>query len=150
MVYSARYPRWQSWYLFGILVFLLIIDLVSNQSFNNLIYAQIALCVLIFVTIMIRFKFTIHDGFLTYQVFLFLNRPIYTKVIKSSNINKIKFKRVNWATKGAVIQPQKGFNIRIIYFLPGDVLDVLLQFADENGIEIDKTRDYLILERWYG
>ena len=149
MVYSARYPRWQSWYLFGILVFLLIIDLVSNQSFNNLIYAQIALCLMIFVTIMIRFKFTIHDGFLTYQVLLF-KWPIYTKVIKPSHIMQIKFKRVNWVSQGAVIQLKKGLNVRIVHFVPDDVLDNLLLFADENGIEIDKTRDYLILERWYG
>lgn len=146
MVYSARYPRWQSWFIFGILVLLLIFHIFSNQPFTTLIYILIALCVFVFVTIMIRFKFSIHDGYLTYQVLL-LKWPIYTKVIKSSHIMKIKFKRVNWVSKGAVIQLKKGFNIRIIYFVPDDVLGNLLQFADENDITIDKTRDYLILER---
>jgi hypothetical protein len=59
----------------------------------------------------------------------------------------MKIKRIGWNTKGAIIQVKKGFNIRVVNFTPNNVFFNLIDFANENGISISKTKDYLILEK---
>jgi len=94
----------------------------------------------------IQFRIKIDDGFLAYQI-LFLTIPIYKRVVYPNQIIQMKFKRVGWATKGVVIQVNKGFNIRVVNFVPNNVYINLINFANKYGIPISKTRDYLILEK---
>ena len=81
-----------------------------------------------------------------YQIFFF-TVPIYKKVLFPNQIIHIKFKRLGWTKKGAIIQVKKGFNIRIVNFVPKNVLTDLIDFANKNDISITKTKDYLILDK---
>ncbi len=141
LVYIAKTQR-------GILVWYLILMLlliIKNNFSGWLLYVQIAFAVFVFITIFIQFMFKIVDGYLIYQLF-FLTIPIYKKVIYPNQIIQMKFKRVGWVTKGVIIQVKRGFNIRVVNFVPGDVFGELINFANQYNIAISKTKDYLILE----
>ncbi len=72
---------------------------------------------------------------------------LYRKVVYTHQITKMKFKRVGWATKAAIIQVEKGLNIRVVNFVPNNVFVDLIDFANKYDISISKTKDYLILEK---
>lgn len=142
MVYNAKTQR-------GILGFFLVITAtsISIEDFSNrLLYFQVGLIVFILLSLFIQFKFKIDDGYLVYQI-LFLSMPIYKKEVSPNQINRIKFKRLGWMTKGAIIQVKKGFNIRVVHFSPDNIFVNLIDFANENSISISKTKDYRILEK---
>ncbi len=111
-----------------------------------LIYLQMVLVICIIGSLFIKYIFEIKEGYLTYQI-IFFGWPLYKKVIDPNQINGIKFKRVGWASKCAVIQVRKGINIRIFHFAPENVYIDLLDFAYKNDISIAKSKDYLLLER---
>ena len=146
MEYNARTQR-------GVLGFLLVITVASalryfigDIVFDLIFYLQILLALFLLLSIFIRFIFVIDDGYLTFQT-LFFSIPIFKKVLFPNQINQIKFKRIGWATKCAIIQVKKGFNVRIVNFTPSNVFVDLIDFANEKGISISKTKDYLILEK---
>ncbi|MFT4417332.1 hypothetical protein ACLM5H_26290 [Fredinandcohnia humi] len=142
MVYKAKTQR-------GILVFLLLITAPSisrNDFSNGLLYFQIGLVVFILLSLFIQFRVKIGDGYLVYQI-LFIALPIYKKEVSHNQIALIKFKRVGWMTKGAIIQVKKGFNIRVVHFSPDNIFVDLIYFANENSIPISKTKDFRILEK---
>ena len=142
MIYNARTQR-------GVLGFLLVITVASItmiKIYNGLLYFQILLALFILLSIFIQFRFVIDDGYLTYQI-LFFAMPIYKKLLFPNQILHMKFKRIGWTTKGAVIQVKRGFNIRVVNFAPDNVFIDLIDFANENGTSISKTKDYLILEK---
>lgn len=142
MVYSARTQR----RVLGFLLAITVASITMINFSNGLLYFQILLVVFILLSIFIRFKFKIDDRYLTYQI-LFLAMPIYKKVIYPNQIIQMKFKRIGWTTKGSIIQVKKGVNIRVVNFSPNNVLIDLINFANENGISLSKTNDYLILEK---
>jgi hypothetical protein len=144
--YSARTQR-------GVLGFLLVITVASALRyfigvivFDVLFYLQILLALFLLMSIFIRFEFVIDGGYLIFQT-LFFSIPIYKKVLFPNQINQIKFIRIGWATKCAVIQVKKGFNVRITNFTPSNVFNDLIDFANNHCISISKTKDYLILEK---
>ena len=141
IVYYAKTQR-------GVLSFLLVIVVASiiRKSSDELLYFQILLTAFIFLTIFIQFKLKIGDSDLIYQIFFF-TVPIYKKVLFPNQIIHIKFKRLGWTKKGAIIQVKKGVNIRIVNFVPKKVLADLIGFANKNDITITKTKDYLILDK---
>ena len=94
----------------------------------------------------IQFQFEITEDCLTYQI-LFFRWPIYKTRISPNEIIQIRFKRVGWFTKGAIIRVHKGFNIRIVNFNPDNVFKDLLDFASRKGIPYFKAKDYRILEK---
>ncbi|MCL6572923.1 MAG: diguanylate cyclase [Bacillus sp. (in: Bacteria)] len=143
MVYNGRTKKRFLGTLFAISV-------VSNTIFSSegFLYFQILLTLLILVTIFIQFKFKIDDGYLTYQI-LIMKMPIYQKVVYPNQIIALKFKRVGWANKVAIIQVEKGLNIRLVNFVPQNVFVALIDFANKYDISISKTKDYLILEKYY-
>lgn len=94
----------------------------------------------------IRFKFKIHDDHLVYQLLLF-NKPIIKKEIYPDQINQLKFIRVGWSKKAAIIKVNKGINIRLAVLEPQKAYEHLIQFTDKYDITVFKTKDYLILER---
>lgn len=141
MVYNAKTEQ----VALGFLLTLILLLIINNNTSKGLLYVQIAFAVFVFITIFIQFKFKIVDGHLIYQLF-FLAMPIYKKVIYPNQIIQMKFKRVGWKTKGVIIQVRKGFNIRVVNFLPNDVFVELMDFANKYGITTSKTRDYLMLE----
>ena len=61
----------------------------------------------------------------------------------------MKFKRIGWAKKCVIIKNEKGFSFRIINFNPNKIYLELFNFAKEYGIPISKSKDYLILEKYF-
>lgn len=115
--------------------------IAKEQTIMNIII------VIAIVTILcIQYQLQIDQERLTYQIFL-LSTPIYTKEVIPEQITEIKFIRVDWAKKGAIVRMKKGFNIRVILFHPISVCKHLEQFAYENNVSVNKTRDYKILEK---
>ncbi|WP_249872651.1 hypothetical protein [Oceanobacillus saliphilus] len=104
--------------------------------------------VLLWVVVLasIRLKFKINDDHLVYQIVLF-NKSIIKKEIYPNQINQLKFIRVGWAKKAAIIKVNKGVNIRLSVLEPPKAYEHLIGFAEEYDITILKTKDYLILER---
>lgn len=94
----------------------------------------------------IRFKFKINDKHLVYQILLF-NKSVNKKEIYPYQINQLKFIRVGWAKKGAIIKLNKGMNVRLASLTPQEAYEHLIEFAEKHDITIFKTKDYLILER---
>lgn len=95
----------------------------------------------------IQYSLTIEEDHLTYTVTL-LNFIIYQQNRIPSNMKRITFKRVGWKTKLAVIKLEKGLPIRVSLFTPNTIYEDLLVFCNENNVEVKKTKDYLILEKW--
>lgn len=120
---------------------------ISINDFSDwLLYFQIIFSLVILVLLCIKYKFVIKDDCLTYQI-LFFKWPLYKTSIFPKQTKQIKFKRVNWYNKGAFIQVNKGFTIRIINFTPNDVFKELVDFANKHGIPYSKTKDYIIIEK---
>ncbi|WP_404451883.1 hypothetical protein LG329_16275 [Virgibacillus necropolis] len=94
----------------------------------------------------LRFKFKIHDDHLVYQILLF-NKSIIKKEIYPDQINQLKFVRVGWSKKAAIIKVNKGINIRLAMLETPKAYEHLIEFAEKRDITIFKTKDYLILER---
>ncbi|TQR19015.1 hypothetical protein [Psychrobacillus vulpis] len=124
------------------------VGLANRQSSNfsdGFSYFIIALLFFILLSFLIQYRMNIAEKHLTYQVFVWII-PIYKKVIHPYQIKQMKFKRFGWATKGAIIQVRKGFNIRLFDFSPTHIFEELVNFSDENDIAFIKTKDYQILE----
>lgn len=62
-------------------------------------------------------------------------------------MKQLTFKRVGWSTQCAVIQTKHILNLRIIHFTPEDVFQELALFNQRNGIPINKSKDYSLLEK---
>ena len=74
---------------------------------------------------------------------------IYRIFLYQENIKKIKFGRIGWSTKNTVIKVKGSFNISIAHFNKEELVLELEQFANTHGIEVQKTKDYRLLEKYY-
>jgi len=110
------------------------------------IYAYAFVMVIIVIAASIRYKFTIHNDHLMYEMTLF-KRSILKKRVIPDEIKQIRFVRVDWAKKAAKIKLHKGLPIRLAVLQPVEAYDHLLAFSDKHEIQIVKTKDYLLLER---
>lgn len=115
--------------------------ITKEQSIINVIIISI-----IIIVLCMHYEFQIENNRLTYRILL-LKTPIYTKEVVPEDIREIKFIRVDWAKKSAIVRMKKGFNIRVILFHPDSVYKELEQYAKEHNVSIHKTRDYQILEK---
>ena len=133
------------------LLFIQIILLVTvlMSEWENVWIRTFTIIVLLCTTCLFfnTYSLIIDDDYLTYTVSL-LNISIYQKKIVPSNIKKIIFRRVGWKTKLAVIKLEKGLSIRVSLFTPMTIYKDLLDFCNKNNVEVEKTKDYLILEKW--
>jgi hypothetical protein len=121
-----------------LLLVITVFSMITNKLSIGIFYFQILLFVFILVAIFITFTLKVDKGSMTYQILLF-TMPIYKKIVYPDQIIQVRFKRFGWGTKGAIIQVEKGLNIRIIRFAPEIVLEELESFAVENGIAISGT-----------
>ena len=127
--------------------FLVALGLVGIISTKGITGLDVILIIGVLVIQSLHYKFQIYwKGFLNYQIFL-LSIPLYKKEIVPEQITEIKFIRVDWAKKGAIVRLKKGFNIRVIHFNPDSVCKDFKHFASESNVLVNKTRDYMILER---
>ena len=142
MIFNAKTRR-------GVLFVLLIINTQSLFWYfpsGLLAYLQLSLAFFTLLLIFIQFTLRIDDRLITYQV-LFCSLVIYQKALDPQQILQLTFKRVSWSTQSAFIQVKKGINLRIIHFYPDNFLKELALFALQNDISINKTKDYLLLEK---
>lgn len=114
---------------------------------EEIFYLQVAFQVLFTIALSIEFEIKLDDSYLTYRL-LFINTQLYKKVIYPNQIPRIKFIRVNWVSRGAVIKVKKGLTIRVTNLVPDTLIVRLIDFAHANDISIVKTKDFLILEKW--
>ncbi|WP_416150288.1 hypothetical protein ACM26V_04705 [Salipaludibacillus sp. HK11] len=94
-----------------------------------------------------RFKFNIHEDRLVYQLIILFKISIFKKDIYPNQIKQLKFFDVGWFKKAAVIKLHKGLNIRLAILEPTEANDHLLEFAKKHDIMLQKTKNYLRLER---
>ncbi|WP_417899926.1 hypothetical protein ABN702_06500 [Bacillus haimaensis] len=142
MTYRAKTQR-------GILFSLLTLTLTSwawNFDTTNLISFQIFIIVFILLALGTSYELTVGKEVLTYRI-LFLQIPIHKRKVKASQISQMKFKRYGWIQTGVAIRMKKGFMLRIVGFKPQRYLISLEEFAEENGIPINETEGYIILNR---
>ena len=142
MVYTAKNQKEVLWSLLLLSILIISINDFSRWS----LFITFIFSIVILGLFFIKYKFEINEDYLTYQI-LFFRLPFYKKSIPPNEIIQIRFTRVGWSTKGAIIRVHKGFNIRIVNFVPDNVFKDLLDFASRNGIPHCKTKDYCILEK---
>ncbi|MGM7700725.1 hypothetical protein ACSVDE_03305 [Pseudalkalibacillus sp. Hm43] len=111
-------------------------------------YYLLAVFLLTYLVSSFNFIIQIYEQNLKFEVLIF-KYAIYKKTIKPEQIRKITFKRTSWTRKSAVIHIRQGKNIRLIDFEPKTYCAKLEQFAIAHQIEIQKTKDFQLLERHY-
>ncbi len=94
----------------------------------------------------IRFKLEMNKDHFVYHM-QFFQITLFKRHIYPGQIKQLKFVRVGWNEKGAIIKVNKGFNIRLIVLDSQRAYDDVMGFAHDHEIPIFKTRDYLILEK---
>ena len=120
-----------------------LVGIISTKGISGL---DVIFIIGVLFVLCLHYKFQINGKYLNYQIFL-LSIPLYKKEIVPEQIAEIKFIRVDWAKKGAIVRMKRGLNIRVIHFNPDSVCGDLEHFAKENNVSVNKTRDYKILER---
>ncbi|MBS8266808.1 hypothetical protein DYI25_20490 [Mesobacillus boroniphilus] len=93
-------------------------------------------------------QLTITSDQLDYKI-KFFKLTLYRKILTPEKIKKIKFGRIGWTTKNAVVKVRRGFNFNVAHFYSEQLIRELEEFALANKIEIQKTKDYLLLEKYY-
>ncbi|MCJ0930472.1 hypothetical protein MST22_04825 [Virgibacillus halodenitrificans] len=129
-----------------IIVFLVISWNIVADYYDFSYLLLLAFLLLAVVLGSFHFHFKINEDQLIYKV-SFMKIRVLEKHIYPHQIERLKFIRVNWATKAAIIKVNKGLNIRLAVLEPKTAYDHLLTFAKENQVAVEKTKDYSILER---
>ncbi|MFT9601105.1 hypothetical protein [Mesobacillus sp.] len=129
-----------------ILYAMLFISAFILPNFNWFI--KIPFTFVVLVIILHQVQLTITSDQLEYKIKLF-KFTIYRKLLTPEKIKKIKFGRIGWATKNAVVKVRRGFNFGVAHFYSEQLILELEEFALANNIEIQKTKDYLLLEKYY-
>jgi hypothetical protein len=138
LTYSAGAPKST---LHVLMLSIFISSLVSERL---TIFASL----LTLIAALLRFHLTFHQGVLEYKITVY-QAVIYRKVLPSEEIRLIKFGRAGWSTKTATVKVKRGVGFKVSYFNNPRIIEELEEFAEDNRIEIRKTRDYLILEKYY-
>ena len=139
MTYSGNISKDIWWSIIIMSVFIL-----PNLSYT----IRISIIFAVLVITLHQIQFTIKSDHLEYKVKLF-KFTLYRMVLTPDKIKKIKFGRIGWSTKNAVVKVRRGFNFSAAYFNSEQLISELEEFALANHIEIQKTRDYLLLEKYY-
>ncbi|WP_277585212.1 hypothetical protein [Psychrobacillus antarcticus] len=127
--------------IFGVSLFFISI----GESWINSILS-ILLIIFSIISFSTKSEFIINQDKLDYVIRSY-HYKVFHKKLFPDDIDKIVFKRYGWATKGASLKVHKGLNLRIVQFIPKDVMLQLETFAVNNNISINKSKDYLLLER---
>ena len=138
MTYSGRPPIY--------IISSLLVVMPFSSSFNRFFQLLIPIALVIIIYLRFHLSFTTHQ--IEYKITI-SNITIYRKILNSENIKKIKFGRIGWSTKNAVVKVKGGFNFSVAYFNSEQLIRELEEFALTNNIKIQKTRDYQLLEKYY-
>lgn len=119
----------------------------TNTGYPSMYYYFLAsFAIFNLAVVFMNIKFKILEDSLNYQALLF-TFTIYKKQVHHNQIDSMKFKRVGWAKKSVTVKSNKGLNLRISNFYPKGVYNDLIAYAEKYSIPINKTKDYLILEK---
>ncbi|RSD23276.1 hypothetical protein [Mesobacillus subterraneus] len=138
MTYSVEKPK---------TIYIILILMLPALSFTDKIIYFTTVFIILLISLL-RSYLTIHPEHLEYRMTIF-KYTIYRIVLNKDNIKKIKFGRIGWSTKNAVIKVKGSFNISMTQFNKEEFVLELEQFAITHGIEVQKTKDYKLLERYY-
>ena len=119
----------------------------TNTNYPAMYYILIPFSLFILAAIFMNFKFKIEGGSLTFKILIF-TFTAYKKEVNHKQIDSMKFKRIGWGKKCAIVKNNKGFNFRISNFYSAEIYNDLVNFAKEYNIPLSKTKDYLILEKF--
>ncbi|CAM4040748.1 hypothetical protein [Mesobacillus thioparans] len=137
MTYPGRLPKYAMY-----------IMIVSVLFFHQNIFLQFMITFIAIIMILLQLELRISSNKLEYNINLF-KLTIYRRTLTRFDIKAIKFGRIGWSTKNAVIKVYGGFNIGVAHFYSEQLIDELEEFALANHIEVQKTSDYLLLEKHY-
>ena len=137
MTYSAKTQR----VVQLLLLILAICSMFTNTDYPIRFYFLIPFLLFILATVFMNFKFRIVEDSLTFKIFIF-KFTVYKKDVNHRQIANIKFKRIGWGKKCAIVKNKKGFNFRITNFYPAEIYNDLIDFANEYNIPISRTKDY--------
>lgn len=142
MTYSAKTQR------FVQLLFLIfaVWAMFTNRDYPILYFFLILFSIFILATLFVNYVFKIGKDSLTFRILIF-KFTVYEKDVHHKQIDSIKFKRVGWGEKRAIVKNYKGFNFHISKFYPEEIYNDLIDFASQYNIPISKTKDYQILEK---
>lgn len=138
MTYQASAPR----SVFIWLIFLILLTSIFGYRF------QVGIAIVTLAASLIQFHLQIDKNELEYKILLY-KFTFYRKRLAPDKVAKIKFVRIGWTTKDAIIKPKQGLSFRVSHFYNETIIHRLEQFASENNVEVIKTRDYHLLERYY-
>ena len=127
------------------IIFVLFMNVVVDYFGGSTSLFQLGLLVAV-VFALIRFRLFIHDEHLIYEI-LILRKVIVKQTISPDDINLLKFTRGGWAQKAAIIKVKKGMDVRLASLESPKAFEDLIEFAKKHDIQIDKTKDYQLLER---
>lgn len=120
---------------------------VWDESFL-LVMMKYGLYLLIVILLgLLRFSFQIDPHSLIYRI-SFWKWTILKMEIQPEEISRVKFFRVSWSEKAAVVKRKRGMNIRLVVLKSPEAYGELLKFCEDHEVEVVKTKDYLIIEKW--
>ena len=96
---------------------------------------------------LLRFSFQIEPHSLIYRI-SFWEWTVLKMEIEPEEISRVRFFRVSWKEKAAVVKRKRGMNIRLVVFKSPEAYEALIEFCDDHEVEVVKTRDYLLIEKW--
>ena len=120
--------------------------IINNGESGVLAFLSIMLIIFSIIGFSTKTEFIVSQDKLDYVIRIY-HYKVFHKKLSPGDIDKIVFKRFGWATKGASLKIHKGINLRIVQFIPKDVMHELENFALNNNVTISKSKDYLLLER---
>lgn len=145
-VYKLTYTaKTQRVLLFTLFLFVALLFSTTTGGYSQMIYL-IPILLFLLVAISINYRFKITNRILTFQVRIF-NLIVYSSEVSHEQIKRIKFKRIGWSKRSAVVQNNKGFNFRIVDFNPQSIFDDLIGYANDYKVPITKTKDFITLEK---
>ncbi|WP_082233055.1 hypothetical protein [Halobacillus massiliensis] len=125
-------------------IFIVLANILSDE-FGWLMTILLLLPLLVLLSA-IQSTFLINRDYLVHQTFLF-KWPILRRTVYPEQVQSIKFVRIGWAQKAAVIKMKNSRNIRLGVLARTEGYDHLVRFGEGNNINVIKTKDYLTLER---
>lgn len=132
MKYTATSQRRQ------IVLFLIIGIGVAFANNNGPILFSVALLlfnILCFISLFLKYELTLNQNTIHYQITIW-GKQIYRSSVQEKDITFIRFKRVGWASEGAIIYLKRGIPIRIIRFSPDNVLENLKKYSFNHNLTV--------------
>lgn len=142
LIYQAKTIRLA--YVMILMMLITIFPSIDGELW--MLYYLIPFALFVLISRFLDFRLEVADGCLTYKIRVF-TFTIYHKTVSHQQIKMMTFKRAGWSQKCVIVKHDKGFNFRILNFTPKNIYDELMEFGSRYEIPMNKTKDYLLLEK---